>query len=80
MESVSGENFGRLSVEETTIRMLQTQNQFLFDRFDDLENRSWRVNLCIKNIPEGIENSKNPIKDHVGEDAGNVSRAFCRST
>lgn len=39
VESVAGDNFERLTVAEASIKMLQTQNQSLADRCDDLENR-----------------------------------------
>ncbi|CAI5682234.1 unnamed protein product [Oreochromis niloticus] len=62
VESIVGDNFERLTVAEASIKMLQTQNQSLADRCDDLENRSRRANLRILNIPEGSEDGKDPIK------------------
>lgn len=60
MESVAEDKFERLTVAETSIKMLQ--NQSLADRCDDLENRSWRANFRILNIPEGSEDGKDPLK------------------
>lgn len=62
VESVAGDNFERLTAAESTIRMLQSQNQSLLDRCDDLENRSRRSNLRILNIPESSEEGKDPVK------------------
>lgn len=42
--------------------MLQSQNQSLLGRSNDLENRSQRSNLRILNIPEGSEDGKDPVK------------------
>ncbi|KAG7458357.1 hypothetical protein JOB18_005825 [Solea senegalensis] len=61
-ETIAGENFERLTTAEATIQSLQTQNQTLLDRVDDMENRSRRSNLRIVNIPEGSENGKDPVK------------------
>lgn len=61
-EDLAGENFERLTSVETTIKSLQTQNQELLDRIDDMENRSRRSNLRMVNIPEGSENGKDPVK------------------
>lgn len=62
VESVAGDNFERVAAVESTIAELQTQNQSLLDRLDDLENRSRRTNLRIINIPEGSEDGKDPVK------------------
>ncbi len=62
VESVAGDNFERLTVAESAIKTLQSQNQSLLDRCDDLENRSRRSNLRILNIPEGSEDGKDPVK------------------
>lgn len=62
VESVAGDNFERLTVAESAIKTLQSQNQSLLDRCDDLENRSRRINLRILNIPEGSETGKDPVK------------------
>lgn len=62
VESVAGDNFERLTVAESAIKTLQSQNQLLLDRCDDLENRSRRSNLRILNIPEGSEDGKDPVK------------------
>lgn len=62
VESVAGDNFERLTVAESTMKTLQSQNQLLLDRCDDLENRSRRFNLRILNIPEGSEDGKDPVK------------------
>ena len=61
-ESIAGENFERLTTAEATIQSLQTQNQTLWDRVDDMENRSRRSDLRIVNIPEGSENGKDQVK------------------
>lgn len=62
VESVAGDNFERLTVAESTMKTLQSQNQLLLDRCDDLENRSRRFNLRILNVPEGSEDGKDPVK------------------
>lgn len=62
VESVAGDNFERLTVAESAINKLQSQNQSLQDRCDDLETRSRRSNLRILNIPEGSEDGKDPVK------------------
>lgn len=62
VESVAGDNFERLTVAESAIKTLQSQNQSLLDRCDDLENRSRRSNLRILNIPEGSEEGKDPVE------------------
>ena len=41
VETTAGENFARLATAEANIEMLQSGNQSLLDRIDDLENRSW---------------------------------------
>ena len=61
-ESIAGENFERLTTAEATIQSLQTQNQTLWDRVNEMENRSRRSNLRIVNIPEGSENGKDLVK------------------
>ena len=62
VESVSGDNFERLCAAESTIKTLETQNQSLLARLDDLENQSRRANLRIRHIPEGSEDGKDPVK------------------
>ena len=62
VESVTGDNFERVCAVESTIKTLQTQNQSLLTRLDDLENRSRRANLRILHIPEGSEDGKDPVK------------------
>lgn len=54
-EVLAGENFGKLTEMETTVKTLQSQCGKLLDKVDDLENRSRRSNLRIINIPEGSE-------------------------
>lgn len=61
VEASAGDNFARLVTAEADIKMLQTDNQSLLDRIDDLENRSRRANLLIVNIPEGVENGKDVV-------------------
>ena len=62
VESVSGDNFERVCAAESTIKMLQTQNQSLLTQLDDRENRSRRADLRILHIPEGSEDGKDPVK------------------
>uniref|UniRef100_A0AAV2K1R9 Transposase n=1 Tax=Knipowitschia caucasica TaxID=637954 RepID=A0AAV2K1R9_KNICA len=59
-EALAGENFEKLTQAEGTIQSLEAQNKFLFERVDDLENRSRRSNLRIINIPE--ERGRNPVE------------------
>ena len=62
VESVFDDNFERVCAAESTIKMLQTQNQSLLTRIDDLENQSRRANLRMLHIPEGSEDGKDPVK------------------
>ena len=62
VEAVAGDNFERLTAEESTIRILQSQTQSLLDRCDDLEIRLRRSNLRILNIPKGSGDGKDPLK------------------
>lgn len=62
VEQVAGDNFDRLTIAESAIKKLQSENQSLLDRCDDLENRSRRFNLRILNIAEGSEAGKDPVK------------------
>ena len=54
-EALAGDNFTALNVAEKKINQLEEQNASLFDRLDDLENRSKRANLRILNVPEDSE-------------------------
>lgn len=59
-------------VAEFSIRVLETQNQILLDRLDDLETRSRRANLRILNIPEDSKEGNDQVYVR-GADAGDGS-------
>lgn len=61
-EALAGENFGKLTEMEATVKALQSQCGKLLDKVDDLENRSRRSNLRIINVPEGSEKGQDPAK------------------
>ncbi|CAL9705987.1 unnamed protein product [Knipowitschia caucasica] len=61
-EALAGENFEKLTQAEGTIKSLEARNKILFERVDDLENRSRRSNLQIINIPEGSERGRDPVE------------------
>ena len=61
-EALAGDNFTALNVAEKKINQLEEQNASLFDRLDDLENRSKRANLRILNVPEDSERGQPTVK------------------
>ncbi|CAL1584216.1 unnamed protein product [Knipowitschia caucasica] len=61
-EALAGENFEKLTQAEGTIKSLEARNKIIFERVDDLENRSRRSNLRIINIPEGSERGRDPVE------------------
>lgn len=56
-----GENFENLTAAENKIKVLEKQNESLYNRLEDLENRSRRSNLRVLNIPEKSEHGKDNI-------------------
>ena len=59
-ETRVGENFERITSLEATVKTLESQNNHLLDRVEDLENRLCRSNLPFVNIPDGSETGKEP--------------------
>ena len=70
-EALTSANFERLSQAEATIEHLNKENATLLDRLDDLENRSRRSNLRIRN-EEGQDSTQfisNMLVEAMGQNA-----------
>lgn len=60
IETTLDQSEQRLSVVEAKLATVQSENAWLKDKVDDLENRSRRLNLRVVGIPERVEGS-NPV-------------------
>lgn len=57
IETTLDQSEQRLSLVEAKLATVQTENAWLKDKVDDLENRSRRLNLRVVGIPERMEGS-----------------------